>query len=220
MRKRRPIQNCVIGNCQLHSAAVCDPKYLRRIDRASNDPFDFRECIARPTRGFRNQRQGAPGPLGLFDDRWYVANNPEERRGLRAVPCAVSREGARALRDPNPYFGAAWYCAENPGARENPLVHYLTRGAAAGLRPSPAFDPAWYHAAYPDVAAAGVEPLAHFLRRGKDAASPREPDDFQSAQAADLLCLKRPAPRDSMALFVTHAPGRRIKPHVLPFLRH
>jgi GT2 family glycosyltransferase len=40
------------------------------------------------------------------------------------------------------------------------------RRAARRLRASPAFDASWYRAAYPDVAAAGVDPALHYLRRG------------------------------------------------------
>jgi FkbM family methyltransferase len=35
------------------------------------------------------------------------------------------------------------------------------------VRASPLFDPAWYLAEYPDVAAAGLDPLEHFLTRGR-----------------------------------------------------
>jgi len=40
------------------------------------------------------------------------------------------------------------------------------RRAARRLRASSAFDASWYLAAYPDVAAAGVDPALHYLRRG------------------------------------------------------
>lgn len=40
------------------------------------------------------------------------------------------------------------------------------RRAAGRLRASAAFDARWYRAAYPDVAAAGVDPALHYLRRG------------------------------------------------------
>jgi GT2 family glycosyltransferase len=40
------------------------------------------------------------------------------------------------------------------------------RWQAYWLRRSGAFDAAWYRAAYPDVAASGVDPALHYLRRG------------------------------------------------------
>jgi GT2 family glycosyltransferase len=42
------------------------------------------------------------------------------------------------------------------------------RRAARRLRASPAFDAKWYLAAYPDVAATGVDPALHYLRRGAE----------------------------------------------------
>jgi len=40
------------------------------------------------------------------------------------------------------------------------------RRAARRLRASPAFDASWYRVAYPDVAAARIDPALHYLRRG------------------------------------------------------
>ena len=55
----------------------------------------------------------------------------------------------------------------------NPLVHYLTWGAAEGRDPSPLFDTSYYLKSNPDVAAAGINPLAHYLTWG--AAEGRDP---------------------------------------------
>jgi hypothetical protein len=165
----------------------------------------------------RDQRRIASS--GLFDQSWYVANNPDAPMFPGGALQHFMRKGASALRDPNPFFDAAFYSAQNPEARANPPVHYLRRGAAQGLRPSQEFDPAWYLASYPDVAAAGIEPLSHFLRLGRaEGRLPAEPDDFSTVDEAKLVCLKRPTPRETMALFVTHASGREVKPHVPPYL--
>jgi Rhamnan synthesis protein F len=164
----------------------------------------------------RNQRRIASS--GLFDQSWYVANNPDAPMFPGGPLRHFMRKGARALRDPNPFFDAASYSAQNPEARANPLVHYLRRGAAQGLRPSQEFDPAWYLASYPDVAAAGMEPLSHFLSLGRaEGRLPTEPD-VSSIDEAKLVCLKRPTTRETMALFVTHASGREVKPHVPRYL--
>jgi Rhamnan synthesis protein F len=165
----------------------------------------------------RNERRVASS--GLFDELWYVANNPDAARFPGGALRHYIRVGARALRDPNPYFDAAQYTARHPEARANPIVHYLRRGATEGFRPSPAFDPVWYRATYADVAAAGVEPLSHFLRVGKgEGRLPKEPHDFRPVDAAELVCLKRSASPETMALFVTYAPAGHIKPHVPPYL--
>ena len=165
----------------------------------------------------RNERRVASS--GLFDELWYVANNPDAARFPGGALRHYIRVGARALRDPNPYFDAAQYTARHPEARANPIVHYLRRGATEGFRPSPAFDPVWYRAIYADVTAAGVEPLSHFLRVGKgEGRLPKEPDDCRPVDAAKLVCLKRSASPETMALFVTYAPAGRIKPHVPLYL--
>jgi hypothetical protein len=46
------------------------------------------------------------------------------------------------------------------------FAHYETTGWKQGLSPSPFFDVPGYLKAYPDVRAAGVEPLAHYLFSG------------------------------------------------------
>jgi Rhamnan synthesis protein F len=160
---------------------------------------------------------------GLFDEQWYLDNNPEAARYPGGALRHFMRRGARELRDPNPYFRTAWYCENCSGfdpERSNPVVHYILKGSAEGVRPSPEFDPAWYREFYPDVALAGLEPLSHFIHRGEaEGRRPKESGDFHSLDHAELLRLKAPSPRETMALFVTHAPRSRIKPHVPPFLK-
>jgi hypothetical protein len=156
---------------------------------------------------------------GLFDAVWYVAANPEAATFAGGPLRHYMRKGARVLSDPNPYFDTAFYCAQIDQARENALLHYLKIGAAEGLRPSPAFDPAWYQAAYPDVAEAGEEPLGHFLRYGRaEGRLPKESDNFRPVEHAELTCVKRPPPRETVALFAAYAAGGRVKPHVKPYL--
>ncbi len=107
---------------------------------------------------------------GLFDEQWYLNNNPDVAQFPGGPLRHFMRRGTWKLRDPNPYFSTAWYCESCPGfdaARSNALVHYIRKGSAEGVRPSPQFDPAWYREFYPDVALAGLEPLSHFIHRGK-----------------------------------------------------
>ncbi|SLN33199.1 putative glycosyltransferase EpsJ [Roseivivax jejudonensis] len=51
-------------------------------------------------------------------------------------------------------------------ARLAPLPEAAIAAAAPRLAAAGLFDPAFYRARYPDVAAAGIDPLAHFLRSG------------------------------------------------------
>jgi hypothetical protein len=160
---------------------------------------------------------------GLFDEQWYLENNPEASQYPGGALRHFMHSGARELRDPNPYFNTAWYC-ENcrdfDPKRSNAVVHYILKGSAEGVRPSPEFDPAWYREFYPDVALADLEPLSHFIHRGKlEGRLPKESDDVRSLDHAELKRLKAARPQETMALFVTHAPEARIKPHVPPFLK-
>ena len=145
---------------------------------------------------------------GQFDELWYVANNPDAARFPRGASPLYPGRRQSASRS-KPLLDAAQYTARHPEARANPIVHYLRRGMTEGFRPSPAFDPVWYRTTYADVTAAGVEPLSHFLRVGKgEGRLPKEPEDCHPVDAAKLVCLKRSASPETMALFVTYAPSR------------
>lgn len=69
-------------------------------------------------------------------------------------------------------FDPLWYVGQREGlAREagrRPLKHYLRKGWREGLSPSPFFDGPYYLAAHPDVAAAGINPLLHYIHWGRD----------------------------------------------------
>ena len=49
----------------------------------------------------------------------------------------------------------------------NPIDHYAAQGWREGKDPNPNFSTTWYLAQYPDVAAAGTNPLLHYLRHGR-----------------------------------------------------
>ena len=68
------------------------------------------------------------------------------------------------------FFSRDWYLDQYQDvadAGRDPLVHYLTYGAAEGRDPSPDFSTSGYLARYQDVAAAGINPLLHYIRYGK-----------------------------------------------------
>jgi hypothetical protein len=44
--------------------------------------------------------------------------------------------------------------------------HYIAYGAAEGRDPSPKFDTSSYLRSYSDVRESGLNPLAHYLRKG------------------------------------------------------
>jgi len=111
-------------------------------------------------------------PHPLFDGRLYLAGRPHPattvlEHYLAHTPLADLPPTANAM------FDAAMYLAEYPTARASgldPLIHYITTGAAVGHAPHPLFDAGWYSARSPDCARFPANPavraFAHFLRVG------------------------------------------------------
>ncbi len=72
------------------------------------------------------------------------------------------------LANPSIYFDLDGYAAQIEGERPSGglLRHFLTQGAAAGLKPNNYLDPAWYAATYSDVPAAPLLATRHFVILG------------------------------------------------------
>jgi glycosyltransferase involved in cell wall biosynthesis len=158
---------------------------------------------------------------GLFDEAYYRANNRDLPKEADPVRHFVEW-GAREARMPNHMFDPAFYLLENLDVLENgdnPLVHFIKRGACEGRRPHPYFDPAFYILKYPDVASSGENPLLHYLTYGEKEGRKRNPEEAKAGSAVavtevEFHCLKQPSFRDEVALFATHLPNGRLKPHV------
>lgn len=126
-----------------------------------------------------------------FDVAFYRSKYPDvvEKRFEPILHYLL--EGWRLGYDPHPQFSTAHYLDSNPDVRQagiNPYVHFLAEGRREGRSSRPAgawapratvrdivapqFDPAFYLARNLDIAAAGVDPLDHFLdfgwREGRD----------------------------------------------------
>ena len=69
----------------------------------------------------------------LFDQQWYLENNPDVL-ALNMNPRRHYLEnGGFEGRDPNLFFDSDWYLAHNQAAASsgiNPLLHYIRTGAA------------------------------------------------------------------------------------------
>jgi GT2 family glycosyltransferase len=109
------------------------------------------------THGGKETRQPHP----CFDPEFYAQQVPD----LEGLPPLVHYLKHGYDLDPHPLFDRAFYRRQCPHTR-NPLVHYLTEGAAHGFDPHPLFDSSFYRDSNPDVARAGQNPLAHFLTHG------------------------------------------------------
>ena len=124
------------------------------------------------------------------------------KRALQAVRYAGVwlRPSNRRLFDSNYYQGSLW--------------DFLLRGGYDGRTPHPLFDPDFYLRRYPDVAAAQVNPLAHYLSRG--ARERRQPHplfdpNYYLERNADV----RGAGLNPLLHYVCHGAAEGRKPHPL-----
>lgn len=126
---------------------------------------------------------------GGVDRAWYLQKYPEvAAAGVDPVEHYL-RYGRSEGRDPRLDFSTSGYLEANSGVEGNPLVHYLKHGGnkvpsadwqfaedyklASG---DGGVDRAWYLQKYPEVKAAGVDPVEHYLRYGRDERRDPRPD--------------------------------------------
>jgi len=72
---------------------------------------------------------------GLFDEIWYLENNPDVARAKTNPILHYLRQGGFEGRDPGPDFCSYWYLdtyADVKKAGINPLIHYLRYGRKEG----------------------------------------------------------------------------------------
>lgn len=139
---------------------------------------------------------------GLFDRSYYLRENPDvAAAGFDPVAHYVT-SGFREGREPSEFFDGRGYHARYPDAVDTaPLVHWVRVGLVEGRRPplrgalppgagiasdyelvarSGLFDVGYYLRTYPDVAADGMDPIAHYLTSGH--LQEREPSLFFHGQ--------------------------------------
>lgn len=85
-----------------------------------------------------------------------VRNIPSLRRRVRML-------------EASDLFDAHWYARRYPhcGGSKFSAIHYLSMGALQGHDPGPYFSTSDYYRANPDVAAARIPALAHYLLNGR-----------------------------------------------------
>ena len=152
---------------------------------------DVREAGAAPLEHFfrhGGQEGRKPGPR--FDTRWYVQHAPDlQQSGMNPLVHFLVFGEARGISLPSdnevalherpdiltvlasPLFDADWYRKHRSGlpkGREHVALDYLTEGWRAGRHPGPAFDGDLYLTRHEDVREAGVNPLLHYLRHGRE----------------------------------------------------
>jgi hypothetical protein len=118
----------------------------------------------------------------LFDTAFYLETYPDVKQAGVNPIAHYLESGWKEDRNPSPMFNTRAYLEANPDVREAgvcPLVEYVTSGIIKNrpLRPragddtihmqvAGVFDVAFYLETYPDVVAAGVDPLSHYLEDG------------------------------------------------------
>ncbi len=93
-------------------------------------------------------------------------------------------------------------------------MHYLLAGAREGLDPSAAFSTEDYNAANPDVAAAGLNPLAHYLAHGQAEHRPLSPAPTSAYRGAGSRA-PGPPPTQPRAALLARA-VRALRPLLRP----
>ena len=93
-------------------------------------------------------------------------------------------------------------------ARLDLLMHYAEGGFQSGLKPHPMFDPLHYLERNADVAAAGIEPLLHYLLTGWSEPE-RTLHSVYTLPPYDAYQRRTTTPTNQITAYVTAAPGKR-----------
>ena len=120
----------------------------------------------------RSAAPAMPHPVGpqdpLVDRAWYLAQHPDVAASGEDASAHYHRVGWRLGFNPDPFFDTTYYLRANPDvAGQDPLAQFEAAGWREGREPSLAFSDRQYLAANSDVAAAGANPLAHYLANGR-----------------------------------------------------
>lgn len=158
----------------------------------------------------------------LFDAAWYRVEYPDVAAMGVDPTTHYLRSGRAEGRRPNAWLDPGWYRSVNGLTADADVVAHFLRYGGAGRDPSPSFACSAYLDQNPQVRTSGANPLAHFLTH--DEAERRRLLMAMTRTAApavtEALIEERRRPRGGaeVALFVTHAPQGRLKPHVQVYL--
>jgi len=113
--------------------------------------------------GWREGRK----PNLYFDPAWYRARHPEVARADVDPLLHYLMVGEAAGCRPIAWFDPTWYVRTySPPEAMTALAHYLQHRLDGKVSAMPEFDSGFYLRSYPDVAAAGIDPLDHYLVQG------------------------------------------------------
>ncbi len=113
--------------------------------------------------GWREGRK----PNLYFDPAWYRAQHAEVAdAGIDPLLHYINAGEAQGCR-PIAWFDPLWYARTyNPPAGMTALSHFLRNRMDGSVNAMADFDSAFYLRSYPDVAAAGLDPVEHYMVQG------------------------------------------------------
>ena len=131
------------------------------------------------------------------DRDWYLRRYPDLAKVADPVAHYLAH-GWRERRDPRPDFSTSGYLEANAEVAGNPLIHYLRQRGTKVPPPEwqlvvdhelacseAGVDRNWYLQTYRDVAAAGADPVTHYLQQGwREGRDPRP--DFSTSRYLEL----------------------------------
>ena len=103
----------------------------------------------------------------VFDASFYCAQ-VEDNKDLGEVAALnhYLTSGNAANLQPHPLIDPTWMHPQLPIGEEMDLLRFCSDPMWFSTSPHPLFDSKWYLARYPDILAAGVNPLVHYLMDG------------------------------------------------------
>jgi hypothetical protein len=104
-------------------------------------------------------------PTPFFDPEYYLSQNPDVRKAEIPPLLHYVRHGAAEGRKPHPLFEPEYYrhCGFGIQINASWLLAHFAESAADAINPHPLFDCDSYLSKHPEVAAQGMNPLAHYL---------------------------------------------------------
>ena len=197
------------GRRVLTASKLFDPDWYRAAYELEPAADPLRHCLSGPA-----DRRPSP----WFDAGWYLRRYPDVGRSALHPLVHYVLFGAKEERAPNSHFATRWYLDNHPDAANalTPLDHYIGVGAAQLADPAPNFDAAWYAANVIEEHDRALDPLAHFLLKGRSVGAQTQP--FFVPQAGEPIELARletlkalePAHGEVVAVITFSAVGGRL----------
>ncbi|HYX14871.1 MAG TPA: hypothetical protein VE944_10995 [Nostoc sp.] len=122
--------------------------------------------------------------VGVVDEEFYLLQNSDVVQAVIQGSISSGSQhfalfGQFERRDPNNLFDTNFYLTNNPDVKQavdqgftTAAQHYFTFGGFEGRDPSASFDSSSYLEINTDVAAAGINPLSHYLIFGMNEGRP------------------------------------------------